>query len=343
MQVHRDVLRYRSDPLCACAALPDAVAASFVPLIDATLPQLAGRGEQAIRAHGELVVTFGLLLGEEGEQLAAEEGEDAEAERTLLQAVRRTLKALPQMDAPLRLELLRMLAGIVGRPAERAVARDACWREALAALCELATAEQEQSPGSPRALPSPRASTVVPRAALTAFEAANMATPRRETAREALAAREAQAFPFSREAHGALRPGSPSTRAAARTPNLAAPLLLDAAKKALLEWASVAEGAPPPPHGAMRAAQLLSMLRMLCALRVPSTSVDAASRLLLRRNASEAPVDPRDGQRGHLVRLAPALVACIGRGGGKGAPDVELQAALRDALSLVVDELGGLE
>ena len=45
----------------------------------------------------------------------------------------------------------------------------------------------------------------------------------------------------------------------------------------------------------------------------------------------------RVGARGHLVRLAPALIQCIGR--GEGSEALELQVGVREALAAVATEL----
>lgn len=115
---------------------------------------------------------------------------------------------------------------------------------------------------------------------------------------------------------------------------LAGPMLSKAATRLLSEWASMSEALSNSVIEA-RAEQLLHLLTQLTTLRLPPSELGATL------GATDALAKPLRGPMAHLVFLAPALVACVGKPAGKGGEAVQrLQEALREALQCAVEALG---
>jgi len=324
MQVFRGVVAWRRHPACACPALPRAVAASMLPLVDAILPQLSAQQQGGAassaadtvgRAQSELVATLWVLLapptaapasategGVEGPPSAqpvhAADGadggvalprdlsdEEMQLEMQLLGVACRIIRGCGEsMPSALCSRALQLLQAVVLLPAAVATQRDPSWRAAVGALCELSGAVGSGG-----------------------------------------------------EASGGDAAAAPVPLAVSR---LAAPMLTKAATRILSEWASMSDALADGVL-AVRAEQLLHLLSRLALLRLPPDTLGATP------GATDALAKPLRGATAHLVYLVPALVACVGRptraGAGKasGAEAVQqLQEALREALQKVVDELG---
>jgi len=124
--------------------------------------------------------------------------------------------------------------------------------------------------------------------------------------------------------------------------SIAASLLVDAAATALGDWASgqVAEAERPA-----RAMQLMQLLQELIRLRLADGAGLRLSDSSTRKSSAATHLsEVRSGPLGHLVVLAPSLIACIGRplmpGNGSCVEASQLQDAVRDALTAAAVAIG---
>lgn len=355
VQVLRSILQLSRDPAVQCPSLPREVARSFVGLTRAIIPALAAASSDspvtaasggaplwASAAQDELIGAMRALLstgpaapGEAappprdisgGEaaggparllQLAESPSADEMAqELSVLLAARQMLRAIPGLSDGARRELLGMMRAVVALPAAAALRHGDCWSEALDALCEAAggfaggrATERAGAGAAPASTHQPVVSPV------SSPTSAGLAVTPRGTA-----------------------------EGAAQTAELALPLLVEAVRAALAEWAAqdgVGEWeAMRPP----RAEQLSAMLSRVSAVRLRQRPRHAA---LPEPSAAGtgALVAARQSPFGHLVTLAPALINAIGRpahtdkGPAPGREAHLLQSAIRESLQLVASTL----
>lgn len=370
----RSVMSWRLHPACRCPSLPRAAASGFVSLVHALLPHLPAPEEGAARrAHAELIEALwtrlappatrpalppaadALSLGGvasppvalplasadadgAGRALAAGADladalppppplpssgpdDDLGLEVSTLAAARRVLLSTP-MQPSLRRRLLQLPCAVLALPAAAAVQRDESWRSAVTILVMLSSRAATHQP-----LPSPGAP-----AAADGASATDVAAPLDDDA-PALAA-------------AAGLGGGACAR-------LAAPLLVEAARRVLAGWVRGAgDNALPDAAVGLRASQLAFLLSQLATLSLADGALPDAGGGSLSEGAPAPANSPppsaasaRSGRRAHLLRLAPSLIECIGQPisvytDGPLPPSVaELAAAVRRLLHMVASEL----
>ena len=302
MQVLRAALLWRRSPRCKCPALPLAVARALPPLLTSLLPLLpkVGAPQQA-----ELVATVSTFLAppEGGGAADGDGGGGGDGSSPSKTAVAKPLRDDGSDEPPLPPSLSEEEAEL-----ERAL---------LATLPAVLRAAGFHMPAPLRVrlLRAVHAPLTLPPAAAAARDAAW------RDAAAALCAVAGDRTGLSDEGEAP----------ADATCVLAAELLASSSKELLLGWAHASDDAGAAVVGP-RAAQLLYLLRALRALKLPagalSTGAKSGSRLgkALR------------GPHAHLIRLAPALIECVGR--GEGAEAKELQGEVRELLHVVAKESG---
>eukprot|EP00967_Tisochrysis_lutea_P116028 scaffold186388_cov29-Tisochrysis_lutea.AAC.1 len=246
-----------------------------------------------------------LLLPHEKPQAIAEDAqegclpsEDLARELSVLQAAREMLRSIPNMSKSSRTELLSLMHAVLSLPSTVALRHDASWREALDAMCEAASASSVSKGGDE---PLDMAAPMPPRASAEPSPSRALAPlPASETAAVA---------------------------------GIAMPMLTDAVRSALTEWA--VQSSDEIEGRTARAEQLSVMLLRVSALRLRSDVAGDADAGAMARALPCA----------HLVELAPALINAIGRpthidgGAVPGREAQALQAAIREALQLVASSL----